>query len=113
MAKEFNADTFWEKIITTIKLAIQNSKIDPKKIRGISATSYREGVILLDENGKELYSAPADDMRALSQGMDILQKYGDKIYKITGRLPPFLFASAKISWLKRKDQRFIKEFICC
>ncbi|MHA1312007.1 MAG: FGGY-family carbohydrate kinase [Candidatus Helarchaeota archaeon] len=108
MAKEFNADTFWEKIITTIKLAIQNSKIDPKKIRGISATSYREGVILLDENGKELYSAPADDMRALSQGMDILQKYGDKIYKITGRLPPFLFASAKISWFKEKRPEIYK-----
>ncbi|MBD3230450.1 MAG: hypothetical protein GF329_19880 [Candidatus Lokiarchaeota archaeon] len=101
MAKELDPELFWKQIITSIKNSIKNSKIDPGRIRGISTTSYREGIFLLDENGEELYAAPADDMRALSQGMNIHQTHGDEIYKITGRIPPFLFASAKITWFKQ------------
>lgn len=100
MAKELDPELFWERIVLSIKNAIKSSKIGPEQIRGISTTSYREGIFLLDEKGKEIYAAPADDMRALSQGMRINATHGDKIYEITGRIPPFLFASAKITWFK-------------
>jgi autoinducer 2 (AI-2) kinase len=109
MAKDLNPEEFWNSIILSIKKAIIDPKIDPSKIRGISTTSYREGFFLLDENAKELYAAPADDMRAISQGMNILGKHGDKLYHITGRIPPMLFASAKITWFKEKEPETYKK----
>ncbi|MHA1270630.1 MAG: FGGY-family carbohydrate kinase [Candidatus Helarchaeota archaeon] len=109
MAKEFRPDEFWEKIVISIRRAIQNSGINPNKIRAISSTSFREGIILLDENGNELYGGPADDMRGLSIGMDLYRAYGEKIYNITGKIPPFIFATSRLLWFKEKEPEIYKK----
>jgi len=103
MVKEFNPDEFWNLITLTIKKAIKNSNIEPSKISAISTTSFRQGFILLNKEGKEIYAGPADDLRGLSIGMNLYSKYADKLYEITGRIPPIVFASARLLWFKEND----------
>lgn len=102
MGKEFDPDEFWRIICNVTKQALQNAALNPDQIQGISATSFREGFVLIDENGKELFAVPAMDLRALSEGMSLKTNYGEKLYQITGHLPPFMFASARLQWFKEK-----------
>lgn len=99
---EFKPDEFWETICNVTKDAIQQAKIQPSQIKGISASSFREGSVFIDEAGKELYAGPANDVRAIEQGMNIKGKYGKQIYQFTGRTPPFMFASARLKWFQEK-----------
>ncbi|NVM54000.1 MAG: hypothetical protein HWN66_09900 [Candidatus Helarchaeota archaeon] len=100
--REFNPNEFWEIICNISKQAIKQAKIKPKQIKGVSASSFREGAVFINENGKELYAGPANDIRALEQGMNIKASHGKEIYHITGRTPPFMFASARLKWFKEK-----------
>ncbi|MHA1265459.1 MAG: FGGY-family carbohydrate kinase [Candidatus Helarchaeota archaeon] len=102
LAKEFNPKEFWEIICNISKQAIQIARIPPSEIKGISASSFREGSVFLDAQGKELYAGPATDIRALEEGMELKRKLGEELYQITGHHPPFLFASARLIWFKRK-----------
>ena len=102
MGKEFNPDEFWNIICNVCKKALKDAQLRPDQIQGISATSFREGSLFLDENGKELYAGPAMDLRALLEGMSMKNSYGEKLYQITGHMPPFMFASARLKWFKEK-----------
>ncbi|MHA1425367.1 MAG: FGGY-family carbohydrate kinase [Candidatus Helarchaeota archaeon] len=102
MGKEFDPDEFWRIICNVIKKALKLAKLDPKDISGISTTSFREGTVFLDAAGNELVAVPAIDIRALSEGMAIKAAHGEQIYKITGHMPPFMFASARLKWFKEK-----------
>jgi autoinducer 2 (AI-2) kinase len=109
MGKEFNPDEFWQIICTVSKKALQNAGLNPNQICGISATSFREGFVLIDEKGKGLCAVPAMDLRALSEGMSIKASYGQKLYQITGHIPPFMFASARLKWFKEKKPEIYKK----
>ena len=108
MGKEFNPGEFWKIICNVSKKALQKAELKPDQINGISATSFREGFVLMDEAGKELYAVPAMDLRALSEGMSMKTSYGQKLYQITGHLPPFMFASARLKWFKEKKPEIYK-----
>lgn len=102
LGKEFHPDEFWEIICRVIKKGLQLGNVKPEQIKGVTATSFREGFVLIDKEGKEIYAGPATDIRALAEGMRIKQSHGKEIYKITGRTPPFMFASARLTWFKEK-----------
>ncbi len=102
LALEFNPDDFWKIICRITKDAIGVAKIKPDQIKGVSASSFREGSVWIDEKGKELYAGPANDIRALEQGMNMKASHGKKLYELTGHNPPFMFASARLQWFKEK-----------
>ncbi len=99
---EFNPDQFWDIICRVTKSAINQAKIQPSQIKGLSASSFREGSVWIDEVGKEIYAGPANDVRAIEQGMNMKASYGKKLYELTGHNPPFMFASARLQWFKEK-----------
>ncbi|MHA1648686.1 MAG: FGGY-family carbohydrate kinase [Candidatus Helarchaeota archaeon] len=109
LGKEFNPEVFWKIICNVSKKALTLANLKPEQIKGVSATSFREGSIFLDEAGNELCAVPAMDLRALTEGMNIKSKYGEKIYQITGRIPPFMFASARLVWFKENKPEIYKK----
>ena len=100
---EFDPDDFWHKILLTLKAVINQSGIDSDLISCIAVTSQRHGLVCIDDNGKELYSAPNRDARGLE--VDI-EEYIDleTLYEITGQNPPFLFVPARYLWLKENEE---------
>ena len=99
LGREFAAEQLWQTICETIQEALQ--KIGGGKLVGVSATAQREGVVFLDRRGRELYAGPNLDLRALSEGAQLDQEFGGQIHSLTGHLPSFLFAPAKLKWFKK------------
>lgn len=60
----FDYEKNWSLTCACIKHAIKEANIDSKDIVALSATSMREGIILYDANGKELWGVANVDARA-------------------------------------------------
>lgn len=100
MGKEFSPDEVWKSMCQLIRQALCEAGLQGQDIAAVSTTSQRGGMVLIDENGKELYAGPNQDVRAFFEGMAIDEVKGRDIYSLTGHLPSFLFAGAKLKWFQ-------------
>ena len=67
LAVEFDPEPTWNQIIDVARAAISNSPTGVEKIGAVAVTSQRQGIALLDRDGKTLYAGPNSDMRAVFQ----------------------------------------------
>ncbi|MBM4432745.1 MAG: hypothetical protein FJ025_01935, partial [Chloroflexi bacterium] len=109
LGKEFAPEEFWKIICDCVRQTLKKGDINSADIVGISATSQREGVVFLDKEGAELYTGPNVDLRALTDGISIDSKFGKEVYRITGHLPSFLFAPAKLKWFQSNQPEIYKK----
>jgi len=100
-AVEFDPKEMWSTIKFCIVDALSKSKINPSKIMGISSTSMREGIVLLDKEGKEIYAAPNMDWRGFKEAEEAEKTLGEMIYEVSGRWPAPLLAPYRMLWLKK------------
>lgn len=63
-AMNFDCGEGWELICECIKTAIKNANINPNEISAVTATSMREGIVLYDKDGKEIWAVANVDSRA-------------------------------------------------
>lgn len=100
MAVDFNPDEFWEILARVSRLALAKAGIQPEQVVAVSSTSQREGIVLLDEAGNELYAGPNRDNRAVIEGMQITNSNGDDLYHRSGHFPGSMTGAARLLWLK-------------
>src|SRR5512146_1007567 len=55
LAAEFDPEEFWKILAETSRAAMAKGGIKPEQVVAVSSTSMREGIVLLDKDGKELY----------------------------------------------------------
>jgi len=79
-------------------------------IRALTATSQREGIVLLGKSGKSLVGLPNIDHRG-REWEDILP---DKtiVYKLTGRYPTSLFSAFKLVGIKKRSRSVWQSCTC-
>ena len=63
----FETDRNWKLICDCIREAIAGSGIAPSDIAAVSSTSMREGMVLYDDAGREIWACPNVDSRASSE----------------------------------------------
>ncbi|MFC1924922.1 FGGY-family carbohydrate kinase [Chloroflexota bacterium] len=100
LGKEFNPDALWQIVCENVRRTIGDAGVSGEDVVGVGATGQREGMILLDKEGRELYAGPNTDLRALMEGISIDDEFHKEVYSITGHMPSFLFAPAKLKWFK-------------
>ncbi len=100
LTREFDAAALWQIVCQLVRTALGQSGADARDVIAVAATSQRQGVVFLDENGSELYAGPNTDLRALVEGLYIDGEMGDRILRITGHSPSFMFTPAKLRWFK-------------
>lgn len=100
LARQFDPKSTLEVICSIIRKAVSSTDVE---IKAIAVTSMRQAVVFLDHNDSELYIGSNIDLRAIFEGAEIDSKYQHDIYRITGHLPSFLFATAKLEWMKRNS----------
>ncbi len=92
----------WTLVCECIKNAISDAKIDVKDIAALSATSMREGIVLYDSEGNELWGVANVDARAdkevryLKENFDGIE---EEFYELSGQTFA-LGALPRIMWLK-------------
>lgn len=102
----FDPDILWDQIITLGKKVVRNN--EDASIRGITASSQREGIVLLDEKGKALIGLPNHDHRGRQWENTVKNK--DQIYELTGRYPASLFSALKLRGIKEKRSGIWQQF---
>jgi autoinducer 2 (AI-2) kinase len=72
------------------------------RIRGVAATSQREGCVFLDRAGEVLYAGPNLDARATLEGFEVHQAFGvRRLHATTGHLPACVFPLARYLWFRK------------
>ncbi|MEA2049724.1 MAG: autoinducer-2 kinase [Campylobacterota bacterium] len=107
----FDFEENWELTVWCIKQAIKTAKISSKDILSISASSMREGIVLYDKNGVELWAVANVDARASEEVKYLKNHYPkieEKFYKSSGQTFA-LGAIPRILWLKNNKPKIYKK----
>ena len=77
----FETERDWKLLCESIREAVQKARLRPSDICGISATSMREGMVLYDREGREIWACPNVDSRASLEVSQLIKKgLARKIY---------------------------------
>lgn len=103
IAKEFDADAFWDLACAAIKDALHNSKTLPSDLEAVATTSQRHGVVFLDNDGVAVYAGPNIDARGAMTQYVIEDEIGTAYQEITGCWPPLMFSPTRLAWFEEED----------
>ncbi|WP_207514051.1 FGGY-family carbohydrate kinase [Longitalea luteola] len=94
----FDANGLWKQVTGLARQVIDG--LPGIQVRALTATSQREGIVLLGKNGESLVGLPNIDHR----GREWEEILPDKtiVYKITGRYPTSLFSAFKLLGIKKR-----------
>src|SRR5207248_6025170 len=86
---------FWGALARCVRAVLGQLPADAC-IRGVIATSQREGCVLVDAAGEVLYAGPNLDARAALEGAELLEKLPlARLHALTGHAPPYIFPLAR------------------
>lgn len=99
---DFDWNNNWNLAVSCIKSTLKESKVSPASIAAISTTSMREGIVLFDKEGKEIWACANVDARAgyeVGQLKQISPTIEEEIYKPSGQTFA-LGALPRLLWVK-------------
>lgn len=101
----FDTQNGWALICRCVKSLLSKSGVDPKQIAAVSASSMREGIVLYDKEGCELWAVANVDARAQSQVEQLVKNHPElekKSYELSGQTFA-LGAIARLLWVKENE----------
>jgi len=98
---EFSPKVFWKILVKVIHEILSKSGVPSDRIIAVSSTSQREGIVLLDKDGKELYGGPNIDFRFTAEINRIITPYLQELYRTSGHWPIPMFAPYRLLWFKQ------------
>ena len=108
LAREWEPDALWQEICALTGECLASSGIHARDIGAVAATSQRQSLVFLDAGGGALYAGPNLDLRAFFEGAEIDDRCRERVYRVTGHLPSFMFAPAKVKWFQRHRREVFK-----
>lgn len=101
----FEPDFLWKQIKEmSLKLIADSPEYN---ITAVSSTSQREGIVLIDSEGKALIGMPNIDHRG--REWEKLMTDKDFIYSLTGRYPTSLFSALKMVGIQQRKPEIAKK----
>jgi autoinducer 2 (AI-2) kinase len=101
---DLDADAFWGALARCTRRALAALPAGAR-VRGVIATSQREGCVFLDAAGEVLYAGPNVDARAVMEGLELERRMGaERLHAITGHAPPYIFAAARYLWFRQQPE---------
>lgn len=99
---DFDWNTNWDLATTCIKEVLETSKIDPSDILSISTTCMREGIVLYNKSGQEIWACANVDARSTKEAIylkNLDSNLEKKLYAKSGQTFT-LNAIPRILWVK-------------
>jgi len=108
---EHNPDWYWNAVADTIRVSIQQSKVDPKEIKGVSISALSPACILVDKNLRPLQNAHIwMDRRATAECDWLKREIGEeRIFKLSANPTDPYYATAKLMWEKNNRPDLYKQ----
>lgn len=101
---DFDWDYNWQLASRCIRDVIEETQIDPSHIAGISTTCMREGIVLYDGDGKEIWACANVDSRSsdeVGQLIELNPTLEQELYATSGQTYA-LGALPRLLWVKNK-----------
>ncbi|TJZ62944.1 sugar kinase [Sphingobacterium olei] len=92
----FSPDDLWTQILRLSRQVL--AEVGEVQINAVTATSQREGIVVIDAEGKSLLGMPNIDHRGRNWEQDLTDK--DLVYNLSGRYPTSLFSAFKLVGLR-------------
>jgi sugar (pentulose or hexulose) kinase len=107
--REWNYKKYWENLINLTKITIKSAKIDPKKIKYITASSMRPSCVFTDDDNNAVYIGASFECRGIDYAEDIEREFkertGKSFYESTGHFPSLLFIPARFKYFKEEREK--------
>ncbi len=103
---EQDANLWWDLTRQVIKVSVQNSKINPSMIKGISVSSQGIAFVPVDENFNPIRNAISWlDSRSTNQRDSILGRFSEpEIFNTTGKRASESYVLPKLLWLRENEK---------
>ena len=105
----FDPESAWNLMASVIREAVASGGIQPARIRAVSVTSQRLGLVLVDKHGNGIKGIPNIDRRAVAQASMVGGKWGKLIYSRSGRWPGPGHALNKLLWMKEREPEILQK----
>jgi sugar (pentulose or hexulose) kinase len=98
---DLDPDAFWGALARCTRTVVAALPAGAR-IRGVIATSQREGCVFLGGDGEVLYAGPNLDSRAAAEGLELQERVpAERLHAITGHAPPYIFPLARYLWFRK------------
>ena len=99
--QDFDVDANWLAIAACIRDALRRANANAADIAAVSTTSMREGVVLYDSRGTEMWACPNVDSRAAREAEDLIREgAAERIFTEAGDWVS-ITTPARLRWLAR------------
>jgi autoinducer 2 (AI-2) kinase len=105
----FDTEGNWRLIVDCVRQVLRETSTEPSAVRAVSTTSMREGMVLYDRAGRELWACPNVDSRAGVEATELVEKgHAETIYRHGGDWVA-ITAPARLLWIKRHEPELFSE----
>ena len=105
----FDTHANWRLITECVREVLHSDAIEASAIQAVSTTSMREGMVLYDKDGSEIWACPNVDSRASAEATELVQNgAAEKIYRKGGDWVA-ITAPARLRWIRRHEPRVFTE----
>ena len=104
--KEQDPAVWIDALNRTIKEALKEAKIDPKKVKAMGISAQQHGFVPLDDEGRVIRPAKLwNDTSTIQECNDLMSKLGgiEAVINLMGNAIPPGYTASKIFWLKRHE----------
>ena len=99
----FDTDRNWELVCACVREALANAGASPDAVRAVSTTSMREGMVLYDARGREIWACPNVDSRAGEEATELVRSgLAQEIYALAGDWVA-ITAPARFLWIAKHE----------
>ncbi|HEX6654964.1 MAG TPA: autoinducer-2 kinase [Candidatus Limnocylindria bacterium] len=97
----FDTGRNWQLIGACVRDALASSGLEAGEIAAVSTTSMREGMVLYDEQGSEIWACPNVDSRAADEADELVRSgVARQLFETGGDWVP-ITAPARLRWIQR------------
>lgn len=97
----FDTTANWSLISQCVREALAGAQVSPSQVRGVSATSMREGMVLYGSKGQEIWACPNVDSRAGEEATELVSSgEAQEIYNHSGDWVS-ITSPARFRWIAR------------
>jgi autoinducer-2 kinase len=102
-SQAFDTAAGWELICACVRDALAMAVIDPAAVAAVSSTSMREGMVLYDATGREIWACPNVDSRAGDEAVELIASGAAETIYAEGGDWVSITSPARFRWIHRHE----------
>ncbi|MGA2804770.1 MAG: autoinducer-2 kinase [Acidimicrobiales bacterium] len=105
----FDTTANWSLVTQCVHEALAKARVVPTDVRAVSASSMREGMVLYDARGQEIWACPNADSRGVEEATELVNSgRAQEIYDLAGDWVS-ITSPARFLWIARHEPELFSQ----